>query len=623
MKQKDTGTAPLWRKWLLGLFLACCIVPTGAATGRNLMKSPSGQVRAEVWTENGSLKYKIDHDGRPVLCPSTLQWSVGSAVMGLQTEIVSVCKGKKVCSEYPFLGNHSTTHNAYTPYMLVLKEKNGRNYRVEFRLYDDGVSFRYLTTTDCVSLIDDQTTFVLPTGTTCWMQHNINYYEASYKRYEAGKFADGLKAGPPVTVEYGKGLYASITEGGLVNFGGMALKTVSPNSLECLLSGRTFLTGRVATPWRVVMTGSLDDLVNNDIVTDVSEPLSPVFRGNINWVKPGNCVWSWLAGYGVTLDNMKRFTDWAAELGIPYNLVDEGWSHWEDKANGRDCWQMVKELADYSAAKGVKLWLWKAYPDRKGIPGIQTAEKRRAFFKKCKDLGIAGLKIDFFDAETQTVTKFYEDALRDAAEFGLMINFHGSNKPTGLSRTYPNELSREGIMGLEFGSSHADQDVVTPFTRFLAGHADFTPMAFQPRRMGNTTEAHQIAVTAVFLSPLRCYGGRPEDYLKHPAREVFLSIPTVWDETHVLPGSEIGERVLLAKRNGRDWYIVGLGNKQVSNQEVRLDFLPKGTTYRMTAVSDRPDGTCRITTGTASRATRLNLSMNTGGGYLARLQPAD
>ena len=587
------------------------------------MKSPSGQVRAEVWTENGSLKYKIDHDGRPVLCPSALRWSVGSAVMGLQTEIVSVCKEKKVCSEYPFLGNHSTAHNVYTPYTLVLKEKNGRNYRVEFRLYDDGVAFRYLATTDCVSLIDDKTTFVLPVGTTCWMQHNINYYEASYKRYEAGKFADGLKAGPPVTVEYGKGLYASITEGGLVNFGGMALKTVSSNSLECLLSGRTFLTGRVATPWRVVMTGSLDDLVNNDIVTDVSEPLSPVFRGNIDWVKPGNCVWSWLAGYGVTLDNMKRFTDWAAELGIPYNLVDEGWSHWEDKTNGRDCWQMVKELADYSAAKGVKLWLWKAYPDRRGIPGIQTAEKRRAFFKKCKDLGIAGLKIDFFDAETQTVTKFYADALRDAAEFGLMINFHGSNKPTGLSRTYPNELSREGIMGLEFGSSHAEQDVVTPFTRFLAGHADFTPMAFQPRRMGNTTEAHQIAVTAVFLSPLRCYGGRPEDYLKHPAREVFLSIPTVWDETHVLPGSEIGERVLLAKRNGSDWYIVGLGNKQVSNQEVRLDFLPKGMTYRMTAVSDRPDGTCRITTGTADRSTRLNLSMNAGGGYLARLQPTD
>ncbi len=587
------------------------------------MKSPSGQVRAEVWTENGSLKYKIDHNGRPVLCPSALRWSVGSAVMGLQTEIVSVCKEKKVCSEYPFLGNHSTAHNVYAPYTLTLREKNGRNYRVEFRLYDDGVAFRYLTTTDCVSLIDDQTTFVLPVGTTCWMQHNINYYEANYKRYEAGKFADGLKAGPPVTVEYGKGLYASITEGGLVNFGGMALKTNSSNSLECLLSGRTLLTGRVATPWRVVMTGSLDDLVNNDIVTDVSEPLSPVFRGNIDWVKPGNCAWSWLAGYGVTLDNMKRFTDWAAELSIPYNLVDEGWSHWEDKANGRDCWQMVKELADYSAAKGVKLWLWKAYPDRRGIPGIQTAEKRRAFFKKCKDLGIAGLKIDFFDAETQTVTKFYADALRDAAEFGLMINFHGSNKPTGLSRTYPNELSREGIMGLEFGSSHAEQDVVTPFTRFLAGHADFTPMAFQPRRMGNTTEAHQIAVTAVFLSPLRCYGGRPEDYLKHPAREIFLSIPTVWDETHVLPGSEIGERVLLAKRSGRNWYIVGLGNKQVSNQEVRLDFLPKGTAYRTTVVSDLPDGTCRITTGTADRSTRLNLSMNAGGGYLARLQPTD
>ena len=289
----------------------------------------------------------------------------------------------------------------------------------------------------------------------------------------------------------------------------MGLEVISPNCFRSHLEGQTILEGHIATPWRILMIGNLNSLVNNDIITDVSDPLSPIFKNDISWIEPGNCVWSWLAGYSVSLENMKRFTDWGAELGIKYNLVDEGWSHWEDKEHGKDCWDMVAELVNYSKSKGVKILLWKAYPDRKGIEGIQTSERRRRFFQKCKDLGVAGLKIDFFDCESQTVTRYYEETLKEAAEFGLVINFHGSNKPTGLNRTYPNELNREGILGLEYGESSAQQNVLLPFTRYLAGHGDYTPLPLQREWMGGTSEAHQIATTALFTSPLRCYGGRP------------------------------------------------------------------------------------------------------------------
>jgi alpha-glucosidase len=128
---------------------------------------------------------------------------------------------------------------------------------------------------------------------------------------------------------------------------------------------------------------------------------------------------------------MKRFTDWAAELGIEYNLVDEEWSDW--KTDGKGSWDMMKELVDYSAKKGVKIWAWKAYPDRKGISGIKDSISRNTFFKECKEIGIAGLKIDFFDVENQEVIQYYQSALRDAAKYKLMINFHGSNKPTGIA----------------------------------------------------------------------------------------------------------------------------------------------------------------------------------------------
>lgn len=184
------------------------------------------------------------------------------------------------------------------------------------------------------------------------MQDNRQCYEGAYRHHHAGRLKQGAVAGPPVTVRYGNGLYSSITEGGLVNFGGLALTVTSPSIFKSTLAGETRPGGGdIATPWRVVMIGSLNDLVNNDIVTDVSAPLSPVFGGDLSWIKPGNCVWSWLAGYGVTYENMVRFTDWAAELGIEYQLVDEGWSHWEDKEHGKDCWQMVQDLIDYSAKK--------------------------------------------------------------------------------------------------------------------------------------------------------------------------------------------------------------------------------------------------------------------------------
>ena len=611
----------------LSILLSCCcwvaaVVAQPIQGGKFSFYSPSKEIVMQVEHAEGIMNYEIICRGQQILLPSRLVWGVDGKRLGEQVKEVRAGKGKMVRTSFPVMGNCAVAENKYRNYILDIGENDGKTYKMEFRLYDQGVAFRYLIHEDHTVRIDDYTTFRFPADGCCWLQSNARFYEAPYRRYESGHFPEKVTAGPPVTVKYPGGVYACVTEGGLADFGGMGLKVIAPDCFQAAPEGETRLAGDIATPWRVIMIGNLNSLVNNQIVSDVSAPLSPVFRSYTEWIKPGNCVWSWLAGYGVTLENMKRFTDWAAELEIPYTLVDEGWSHWQNKEKGQDAWQMVAELVEYAKKKGVKILLWKAYPDRKGIEGIQTPERRRAFFRKCQELGVAGLKIDFFDQESQTVTRYYEETLRDAAEFGLVINFHGSNKPTGLTRTYPNELSREAILGLEYGCSDARQDVVTPFTRFLAGHADYTPMAFEEGRMGNTTEAHQIAMTAVFLSPLRCYGGRPEDYVTHPAREVFLSVPTVWDETIVLPPSEIGECVVMAHRSGKDWFVAALTDQEKTEIFVPLTFLGKGS-YEADVVADGEGKKCTVSRHSCSRKDKLTIRMKAGGGFLARLRQVE
>lgn len=594
------------------------------AQGNIALFSPSKEVLLNVDCNGGKMYYNVNYQHTEIVSPSQMVWEVDGKQLGTNVAMLKTSKAKAFKTSYPLMGNHSMGHNTYKEMTVDVTEADGATYQMDLRAYNTGVAFRYRYRTGHTPVkVNDHTDFTLPTGAVCWMQNNVKCYEAAYRRHEAGRLHENTMAGPPVTLKYADGIYASITEGNLANFGGMSFQITSPNNLRTRLEGETLLTGDIATPWRIIMTGDLNSLVNNDIVTDVNPPLSPVFKGNLNWIKPGNCVWSWLAGYEVTLENMKRFTDWAAELGIPYNLVDEGWSHWEDKANGRDCWDMVKELVDYSARKGVKILLWKAYPDRKGIEGIQTPERRQKFFRKCKELGIVGLKIDFFDNESQTVTKYYAETIEEAAKYELMINFHGSNKPTGLNRTFPNEVAREGIMGLEFGQSWADQDNVTPFTRFVAGHADYTPTTFS--MMGNTTEAHQVAVGAIFLCPLRCYGGRPEDFVHHPARDILLNIPTTWDETQVLPPSEIGDCAVYLHRKGKDWYIAALTDQPKKNISVPLTFLGKGE-YECTQVTDNPATNngkgCSVLVENGYTAKRvMTFNMEQGGGFIARFIP--
>jgi alpha-glucosidase len=273
-----------------------------------------------------------------------------------------------------------------------------------------------------------------------------------------------------------------------------------------------------------------------------------------------------------------------------------------------------REVVDYSRQQGVNVWYWQHTNQ------LRTPQAREEFFKMLRDLGVAGAKLDFFDHEAKEVIDLYEALLRKAAEHRILLVFHGSNKPTGRERTWPNELVRESVRGMESSGmlERARHQTILPFTRYLAGPADYTAMVFSERRRDSSV-AHQIATLVAFASPLLTIAANPESILASPAVDVIKSVPSTWDETRVLTGSEIGELVLIARRKGDTWFLAAMNGPAARTITVPLSFLGDGR-YRSTMVRDEaPDGsTVRVEPSVHSQMDSIDLEFRAGGGFLGR-----
>ena len=601
--------------------------PLVAQTRQETILSPNKRLAFTLSFVGDQLQYQVLFRGKPVIEPSAL---------GLQLDTQRVGPGKafgqvlrtRVAETYPYRGVHSQATNAYNQASLPVTPAGGAAaFRVEARVFNDGVAWRYVVPQAGAGLVRaEDTEFTLPASSTVWSQPDIVNYEGRYRAQPIDAIPVGQVAGPPLTVVLPNGQgYLALLEGGVTNFAGLSLVATGPRRYKAQLRGAVTTTTTIETPWRIVEVGAeLNTLVNCDIVANVSPtPDARLFPQGLAtpWLQPGRSVWSWLtANRDVTLANMKRFSHWAGQLGFEYNLVDEGWSRWHDE--GKDPWTLMQELVAYSATQHVKVWVWKAYGDHDGTPGLQQAAARQAFFRRCHDIGVAGVKIDFFNGETQDVIQFYQAALREAAELHLLLNFHGANKPTGESRTWPNELSREAVRGLESEKVWPTHDAALPFTRYLAGPGDYTPLTLGPLGQG-TTLAHQVATLATYTSPFLCVAADPAALLTSPAREVITRIPPVWDETIVLPPSELGTLSLLARRRGTTWYLTALNGEGSQQLAVPLAFLGPGS-YQAVTLADRADAPAQVALqrSTVTRRTSLTLSLQAGGGYVGIFRTA-
>jgi alpha-glucosidase len=260
----------------------------------------------------------------------------------------------------------------------------------------------------------------------------------------------------------------------------------------------------------------------------------------------------------------------------------------------------------------VGTWLWRH------SKSLRNPASRDSFFKKCHDFGVAGIKIDFFDHEAKEVIDLYESILKEAAAYNLLLDFHGANKPTGLSRTYPNELTREAVKGMESRkiTDRATHETTIPFTRMIAGPAEYTVLHFGERK-ANTTWAHQVASAAIISAPMLTYAANPDTILANPAVEIIKSIPATWDETIVLKGSAIGEAAVFARRKGNVWFLAVMNGNQPRKFNISLSFL-KGKYDTWIAKDGATPNSVIMENRLYNNTETIILDLQAGGGFIAR-----
>ncbi len=596
--------------------------------------SPDRKVKLTVLDNAERLTFTVTMGDTMVLGPSTIAMNVDG--YDLSTGVVlGEVERYEVEESYPWHGAKSTTINHCNGAKISLQnDLSFIEYVLEIRVFNDGAAFHHIIPGDENSsrVPDEYTTFVVPEGSTVWYHDLGGHYEAAYKKNDISKVRPGQWMGPPVTFKLLGGGYGSITEANLVNYSGMALEADGRRGLVAGLGHRqplnypyelrygreeakrlgkpASISSTITTPWRVVMaTRDLNTLVNSTIVPNLCPSADPkYFPDGIKtaWAKPGRAVWRYLDGGDRSFEGMKEFSRMAGQLGYEYHVIEGFWSRWSD--------EQIKEIAVYSRQQGVGLLLWR-HSNRLG-----TAQEREEFFSRLHSLGIAGAKIDFLDHEAKEVIDHYEQLLEKAAEYKMVVNFHGANKPTGRARTWPNEIVREAVRGMESRSlrERARHETILPFTRFLAGHADYTTMHFGERR-GDSSWAHQIASLAIFSSPLLTVAAHPQAVLDNPAVDVIKSIPAVWDETIVLPESKIGELVVFARRAGEVWFLAVMCGPEGKTIRMSLSFLGSGR-YKASLVRDDKKNDAAVVTEdmTVRQDDMLTIEMINGGGFVGR-----
>jgi alpha-glucosidase len=596
--------------------------------------SPNGKVELEiVLAEQGQISYRVTLNRQPV---------IETSVMGIIIDNIDLCQGAEITGieryrmneKYLQRGVHSEALNQCNGAKISVLHKASKTvYTIEVRTFNDGMAFRYVVSGDGKQRVPDEATaFAIPTGSAVWYHDFEGHYESPHTRKNISDVKAGEWAAPPVTIKLPNGTgYAAISEGALINYSGMGLEADGQHSFKARLGHAlpvsypfrlryvadidrlakpATLTGTITTPWRVVMVGAdLNALVNCNIIENVSPPPDrKIFPAGVNtdWLKPGRAVWKYLDGGENTLQEMKNFSALAGKLGFEYNVVEGFWQKWSEAE--------MRELVDYSRQHKVGVWFWKHSRD------LRTPEARQQFFKLLNTVGVVGAKIDFFDHEAKEIIDLYQVLLKEAAEHKIMLNFHGANKPAGESRTWPNEMTREAVRGMEARKmeTRAVHNTTLPFTRMLAGHADYTAMLFGERRR-ETSWAHQIASAAILTSPVLIYGAHPKNILANPAVDMIKSVPSVWDETIALPVCEIGEIAAFARRRGNQWFLAIMNGSTARNIKLPLTFLGRNQ-YQAMLVRDRQDeaAAVEIENTIVNRKDSLTIALRAGGGFIAR-----
>jgi hypothetical protein len=537
-------------------------------------------------------------------------------------------------------GKKSNSSNSANEVIVYFENSGKAKLNLIIRAYNDGMAFQYEFPEKEGSYVikDELTSYQIPQNTKRWMEKWDMGNEAPYSKIKNEGVQQtwsipALFNGTDSTCWYLiheadlNRTYCGTKFSNVDDKSRFKLTFPDPNDGNGELQPSVTLPWK--SPWRVIIIGSLADIVESTLIDDVSKPS---VINKTDWIKPGIASWNyWSSNHG-TKDYkiVCEFADLAAEMDWPYTLLD--WE-WDAMGNGGNLEDAVK----YIQSKGVKPLIWynsgafkwvRATP----IDRMMTHENRVEEFTKLKKLGIVGVKIDFFLSEKQDMIKFYLDILDDAAKFEMMVYFHGCIVPRGWSRTYPHLMTFEGIRGAEwynngpeFTSVAPEHNTIIPFTRNVVGPMDYTPVTFTNSQFPHSTSyGHELALSVVFESGIQHMADRPEGYYELPdaARSFLKEVPNAWDNIKLLEGYP-GREILIARQKGNDWYIGGLNseNKEKS-KNLSFGFLPEGVKYKLILIADgKHDKDFNIEYKVVDKSSSLDVKMLRRGGFAASLKP--
>lgn len=620
------------------------------------LKSPDGKVVVAISTGE-QLGYKVAYNNNKVLDFSTIAFEfVESAPIGKEFEVIDTKQTTVNETWKPVLKRYEYIQNNYNSLVLYTQESRfpKRLVNIEFRAYIDGFAYRVEFPEQFENrentMTEELSVFNFADDFTCWSADYKSYkssQETEFWKKKISDITDKMVTGLPITIEVADNCYASLTEADLTDYAGMFLKPYSQTGKFALRSDLAPLPGQPEngnkvvfnfpnkTPWRVLMLGETPgDLVESEIIQNLNDPCE---IEDPSWIKPGISAWDhwWSGEVKMEQDVILQYIDLASEMGWDYMLIDWQWYGMYNQPEA-DITTPAEQLDmpaifEYAKSKNVKCWLWMYWTD----------VDRSDFDAACAlyhEWGTAGIKIDFMDRSDQEMVNWYHRIVTTAAKHQLMVDFHGAYKPTGWRRTYPNLMTREGVMGNEYNKwslcMTPEHLCTLPFTRMLAGPMDYTPGGFlnrMPDKFRNGTpanvlgsRANTLAQFVIYDSPYQVACDHPDNYRGQTGVEFLKKVKTVWDDTHVLNG-KIGEYITMARRSENDWFIGAMTNSEDRKLEVSLDFLNVGE-YKMTIYSDTEETPIN---GEAvselekvvSKGDVIEIEMVAGGGYAAVLEP--
>lgn len=587
-----------------------------AGKDKYILKSPNGALKVTV--SGGRLTYSTAIGAAAVIEPSEIGLLIqGGANLGANA-VLGEPKIESREETYRDLDTETDVTDRHTNCIFPIQDGKMR-YSLEVRIWDDGFGFRLLFGEDTGLLIGDELTqFNVPKGTICRYQTDLKKMQGKTLTEKASALPADEVFSCMTAFEFPEeSVYTMITESDIENYPGMALRSLGEGRFKAELwdTDKFFIKGG-KTPWRIVtVCRSLEELIHCRVISHAAAPVSDKIYENADWIIPGKSAWSYFIDeeHSRRFEKIMEFNSLAEDAGYEYNLADNGWRDWARAERG--AFKKVKELVDDAEKRSVGIWLWQSAMDK-----VWFAPYRRRFFKKCQRLGIKGIKLDHIESETQFMTEFYRRFALEAAEHKLMVIYHNPQKPTGLRRTFPNVMSMEAIRGLQC-KADADNDTILPFTRMLGGNADYTPLCFSvPRCLNEVSICHMLASAVIYNSAFFTVSEDPSILKTHGLDSFVSPLPVVWNETHVLPGSKIGETAIFARRNKGTWYAAVFNGSQGERKiNLPFSFLQDGARYETEIYTDNladQRGYNRVKI-TVTNADSADIVMRPSGGFAA------